>query len=83
MEELATVLAYRAQELEKAEELEKQVETENIPSGDMEDAAGGANGNANEQSHDTEASPTRKKPRRVYSGKKMKQGRDAMGPILA
>jgi hypothetical protein len=79
MEELATVLAYRAQELEKAEELEKQVETDNVPSGDMEDAAGEAN--ANGQSHDTEASPTRKKPRRVYSGKDMK-GRAAMGPIL-
>jgi Rad3-related DNA helicase len=80
MEELATVLAYRAQELEKAEELEKQVEAENIPSGDMEDVAGGAKENT--QSNETEASPTRKKPRRVYNGKKMKQGRDAMGPIL-
>jgi DNA excision repair protein ERCC-2 len=78
MEELATVLAYRSQELEKAQELEKEQETENIPSGDVEDAAGGKD---NGQSIDTESSPTRKKPRRVYSGKNMK-GRAAMGPIL-
>jgi Rad3-related DNA helicase len=74
MEELATVLAYRAQELEK------QQETESIPSGDVEDAAGGTKED-NPQSNDTESSPTRKKPRRIYSGKNMK-GRAAMGPIL-
>jgi DNA excision repair protein ERCC-2 len=72
MEELATVLAYRAQELEK------QQETENTPSGDVEDAAGSKD---NGQSNGVESSPTRKKPRRVYNAKNMK-GRAAMGPIL-
>jgi DNA excision repair protein ERCC-2 len=70
MEELATVLAYRAHELES------QQETENTqPTGDVEDAVG-----PNTEMVDAEASPTRKKARRIYNGKH-KKGRSAMGPV--
>lgn len=72
MEELATVLAYRAHELEK------QQATENMQSsGDVEDTAGSNN---DQQMGDQGSSSTRKKARRVYNGEH-KKGRAAMGPI--
>jgi DNA excision repair protein ERCC-2 len=69
MEELATVLAYRA------EQLKPQSEQENAPpSGDVEDAVGTGNEAVTEN-----ASPSPKKPRRVYNSKN--KARPPMGPI--
>ena len=74
MEELATVLAYRAEQLQLAEQ------TSNEPSQDMEDGVGSsAQASGDGEAPREEVSPSRKKPRRVYNGKK--KNKPPMGPI--
>lgn len=76
MEELGTVLAYRAEQLKLQE---ANVVTEDV---DMEDVNGEAHQNHGEETSEPQenGSRTNKKPRRVYNGKK--KGRASMGPIL-
>lgn len=62
MEELATVLAYRAEQLQLAEQ------TSNEPSRDMEDGAG-SSAQASGEAPREDGSPGRKKPRRVQGQK--------------
>lgn len=68
MEELATVLSYRAEQLRMQQEGQVDVE--------MEDAR------EQERGEETnEASPVAKKPRKVYSGRHKKKKSPSMGPI--
>eukprot|EP00523_Entomoneis_sp_CCMP467_P007888 CAMPEP_0168720800 /NCGR_PEP_ID=MMETSP0724-20121128/1753_1 /TAXON_ID=265536 /ORGANISM="Amphiprora sp., Strain CCMP467" /LENGTH=844 /DNA_ID=CAMNT_0008767421 /DNA_START=1 /DNA_END=2532 /DNA_ORIENTATION=- len=74
MEELATVLAYRSEELQKQEMENTQ------QSADIEDM--GANGGQQAAGKESSGScPQRKKARRVYSAKN-KSKKPAMGPII-
>ena len=75
MEELATVLAYRSQELQKQE-----MEGRGQASNDIEDISMEDGGRAN---GDDASSPQRKKARRVYKAKKKKDtGKPPMGPVI-
>ncbi|CAB9525319.1 transcription factor complex helicase XPD subunit [Seminavis robusta] len=77
MEELATVLDYRAKELAKAE---NQDERQAVGSESIEDMGGGQQAAA-EGSHE-ELSPPKKKPRKVINGKGKRKGvRLHMGPL--
>lgn len=76
MEELATVLAYRAQELAKAEHATQQFSGEQ----NIENAAAGQQEAAERSKEGADGSPARKRPRRIINGKK-KGARAGMGPI--